>query len=140
VWAYTHVPREPRGDAGGRLRGKWDIDDTEAFADRMEAEIAAHAPGFEQRITARHVLAPPALEALDTNLAGGALGGGTMAFSQQLLFRPVPGLGRAETPIRGLFLASASAHPGGGVHGACGANAARAAIAADRVRRVVHKM
>jgi phytoene dehydrogenase-like protein len=62
-----------------------------------------------------------------------------MAFSQQLVFRPVPGLGRAETPIRGLFLASASAHPGGGVHGACGANAARAAIAADRIRRLTRR-
>ena len=138
VWAYTHVPGEPRGDAGGTLRGKWDSDDTETFADRMEAEIEAHAPGFRQRITARHVLAPPALEALDANLAGGALGGGTMAFSQQLIFRPVPGLGRAETPIRGLFLASASAHPGGGVHGACGANAARAALGADRISRLIH--
>jgi len=139
VWAYSHVPLEPRGDAGGTLRGTWDTDDSEAFADRMEAEIEARAPGFGARITARHVLAPPALEALDANLTGGALGGGTMAFAQQLVFRPVPGLGRAETPIRGLFLASASAHPGGGVHGACGANAARAALGADRIRRLTRR-
>ena len=141
VWAYTHVPREPRGDAasdgtgGRRLEGKWDAAESDAFADRMEAEIEALAPGFRDVVTARHLLPPPALEARDANLAGGALGGGTMALSQQLVFRPVPGLGRAETPIRGLFLGSASAHPGGGVHGACGANAARAAIAADRLRR-----
>jgi phytoene dehydrogenase-like protein len=48
-----------------------------------------------------------------------------------LFFRPTPGTGRPETPIRGLFLASASAHPGGGVHGACGWNAALAALGSD---------
>ncbi len=140
VWAYTHVPLRPRGDAGGTLHGTWDDSESETFADRIEAEVEAHAPGFRSLITARHVLSPPALEARDANLIGGSLGGGTMAFSQQLVFRPVPGLGRAETPVRGLFLASASAHPGGGVHGACGANAARAAIAADRIRRVVGRV
>jgi predicted enzyme related to lactoylglutathione lyase len=67
---------------------------------------------------------------IDTGAGEGkGIGGG-------LLFRPIPGLGRPETPIRGLYLASASAHPGGGVHGACGANAARVAIAHDRVRRL----
>ncbi|MDQ1432780.1 MAG: hypothetical protein QOF40_3382 [Actinomycetota bacterium] len=139
AWAYTHVPLQPRGDAGGTLRGTWDESETETFADRIEAEIESHAPGFRSLITGRHVLSPPALEARDANLAGGSLGGGTMALWQQLVFRPVPGLGRAETPVRGLFLASASAHPGGGVHGACGANAARAAIAHDRVRRVTRR-
>jgi phytoene dehydrogenase-like protein len=135
VWAYTHVPLRVRSDGGGDLRGVWDASEVETFADRVEAELEAHAPGFRALVTARHVLSPPALEALDANLAGGALGGGTTALSQQVVFRPVPGLGRAETPVRGLFLASASAHPGGGVHGACGANAARAALAADRIRR-----
>lgn len=136
VWAYTHVPLRVRGDAGGDLTGTWDEREVEAFADRVEAEIEARAPGFRSRVTGRHVLSPPALEALDANLAGGALGGGTTALSQQVVFRPLPGLGRAETPVRGLYLASASAHPGGGVHGACGANAARACLAADRMRRL----
>jgi phytoene dehydrogenase-like protein len=54
--------------------------------------------------------------------------GGTANIHQQLVFRPVPGLGRPETPIDGLYLAGSSAHPGGGVHGAAGANAARAAL------------
>ena len=68
------------------------------------------------------------MEAGNANLAGGALGGGTTALSQQAVFGRCPGLGRAETPVRGLFLASASAHPGGGVHGACGSHGARAAL------------
>jgi phytoene dehydrogenase-like protein len=139
VWAYSHVPLCVRGDAGGTLRGVWNASENEAFADRIEAEIESFAPGFRALVTGRHLLAPPTLEALDANLAGGALGGGTTAITQQLVFRPVPGLGRAETPVRSLFLASASAHPGGGVHGACGANAARAALAADRIRRLTRR-
>jgi phytoene dehydrogenase-like protein len=59
----------------------------------------------------------------------GALNGATSAIHQQLVFRPTVGLGRADTPIDRLYLASASAHPGGGVHGAAGANVARAALA-----------
>jgi phytoene dehydrogenase-like protein len=80
-------------------------------------------------------MGPADLAARDGNLVGGAINGGTSALHQQLVFRPTPRLGRPETPIGKLYLASASAHPGGGVHGACGANAARAALARDRVRR-----
>ncbi len=76
------------------------------------------------------------MEARNENLIKGAFGGGTSGLHQQLIFRPIAGLGRAETPIRGLFLASASAHPGGGVHGACGSNAARAVLAAARLGRL----
>ena len=101
----------------------------------MEAEIERFAPGFRDRVVGRHVAGPPDLEAANRNLAGGAINGGTAQLHQQLVLRPVPGLGRAETPVRGLFLASASAHPGGGVHGSCGANAARAALWARRLRR-----
>jgi phytoene dehydrogenase-like protein len=57
------------------------------------------------------------------------VGGGTAAAYQQLFLRPVPSLGRPDTPVDRLYLASSSAHPGGGVHGAPGANAARAALA-----------
>ena len=63
---------------------------------------------------------------------GGAINGGTTAMHQQLVFRPLPGTGRPETPVPGLYLASAGAHPGGGVHGAPGANAARAALRRNR--------
>ena len=58
VWAYTHVPLEVRADAGGDLTGKWDAVEVETFADRVEAEIEAHAPGFRSLVTGRHVLEP----------------------------------------------------------------------------------
>jgi phytoene dehydrogenase-like protein len=67
-----------------------------------------------------------------------AVNGGTPQLHQQLAFRPVAGLRRYSTPVADLFLASASAHPGGGVHGACGANAAAAALSLRRrARRAV---
>jgi phytoene dehydrogenase-like protein len=94
----------------------------------MEARVEELAPGFRDSILGRHVAGPEDLERADANLHGGAIGGGTAQIHQQLLFRPVPGTARAETPVTGLFLASSSAHPGGGVHGAAGANAARAAL------------
>ncbi|MGI8686477.1 MAG: phytoene desaturase family protein [Acidimicrobiales bacterium] len=135
AWAYTHVPQHVLGDAGDSgITGAWDDAEAGAMADRIEAEIEVLAPGFGALIRGRHVLTPPGLEAANANLVGGATNGGTGQLHQQLVFRPVPGTGRAETPVAGLFLGSSSAHPGGGVHGACGANAARAALVADRLR------
>ncbi|MGZ5403394.1 MAG: phytoene desaturase family protein [Nocardioides sp.] len=137
LWAYTHVPQHTERDAGdGGVRGVWDHDDCERFADRMQARIERHAPGFGSRVLARRVLGPREMERLDANLLGGGLNGGTAQLDQQLVFRPIPGLGRAETPVKGLYLGSASAHPGGGVHGAPGMNAARAAIAHSRIPRL----
>jgi len=136
MWAYTHVPQRIRGDAGpDGLSGDWDGGDAERFADRMQARVERYAPGFGDRVLARRVLSPVELERRDANLVGGAVNGGTAQLHQSLVFRPAAGLGRANTPVRGLYLASASAHPGGGVHGAPGANAARAALAAARLRR-----
>ena len=135
LWAYTHVPQDVRSDAGGELAGSWDNSELERFADRMQSRIERHAPGFIDRILARRILGPRELQARDANLVGGAVNGGTAALDQQVIFRPIPGLGRAETPIRGLYLASASAHPGGSVHGACGMNAARAALLHGKLRR-----
>jgi phytoene dehydrogenase-like protein len=118
----------------------WDRDDCERFADRMQARIEEHAPDFASRIVARRVLGPREMEARDANLVGGAVNGGTANLHQQLVFRPVPSSwGRAETRIGGLYLASASAHPGGGVHGAPGINAARAALAHHRLRAVTRR-
>ncbi len=133
AWAYTHVPHDIRSDAGDEgITGSWDSKDQELMADRVERQVERFAPGFRTLIRARRILAPPTLQAMDANLEGGAINGGTTAMHQQLVFRPVPGTGRPETPVAGLFLASAGAHPGGGVHGAPGANAARAALRRHR--------
>ncbi|WP_078879290.1 phytoene desaturase family protein [Streptomyces sp. NRRL B-24720] len=133
AWAYTHVPHSVKGDAGADdLTGRWDSREQEAMADRIEGHIERYAPGFRNKIISRRILAPPALHQADSNLYDGAINGGTANLHQQLVFRPVPGMGRPETPVPGLYLASASAHPGGGVHGAPGANAAHAALHATR--------
>ena len=122
VWAYTHLPH----------RQSWSAEEIAAQVERMEAVLESHAPGFSRLVVGRNVFSPADLEREDPSLVGGALGGGTAAASQQLFLRPVPGLGRCDTPVDRLFLASSSAHPGAGVHGAPGANAARAALARDR--------
>ncbi len=118
AWAYTHVPHG--------------IDWTEGrvaeHVQRVQDVLERLAPGFADSIVGRHIQSPLDLEAANANLVGGATNGGTAGLHQQLFFRPSPGTGRPETPIAGLFLASASAHPGGGVHGACGWNAALAAL------------
>ncbi|WP_028849433.1 phytoene desaturase family protein [Thermocrispum municipale] len=118
AWAYTHVPRDSH-----------DPDNAVKQADRVQALVEEHAPGFGDLVLDRVVSGPHDLQRHNPSLVGGAVNGGTAGIHQQLFFRPVPGLGRADTPIDGLFLASASAHPGGAVHGAPGANAARAALA-----------
>jgi phytoene dehydrogenase-like protein len=137
AWAYTHVPRRIDHDAAGEVSGRWDADDEAAMVERIEQRVEDLAPGFRDRILARHVFSPGSLSRADANLDGGAINGGTSQLHQQLIFRPTPGLGRPATFVDGLFLASASAHPGGGVHGACGSNAAHAALAADRRDRLV---
>lgn len=119
VWAYTHLPRKTT------LTSETIAEQTA----RIEALIESHAPGFGASILARHVQGPAELQSNNANLVTGAINGGTAQLHQQLVFRPVPGLGGAATPIDRLFLAGSSAHPGGGVHGACGSNAARAALA-----------
>jgi phytoene dehydrogenase-like protein len=122
AWAYTRVPQDVPVDSA-------------VVADRMEGRVEALAPGFRDLIRSRRVRGPADLEREDANLAGGAIGGGTAELYQQLVWRPVTGLGRPETPIAALYLASSSAHPGGGVHGGPGAIAARAAINGERAAR-----
>jgi phytoene dehydrogenase-like protein len=112
LWAYCHVPFGSSVD----------------MTSRIEQQIERFAPGFGERVLARHVMGPARLEAWNPNLAGGDISGGASTL-WQLLVRPVPGATPYRTPLPGVYLCSASTPPGGGVHGMCGYNAASAAFA-----------
>jgi phytoene dehydrogenase-like protein len=124
LWAYTHVPRGVDWDA-----------ERERFADVIEQQVERYAPGFRDTILARHVMAPGDLQARNENLVGGDVGGGSYGLDQ-LIFRPVPSLTPYSTPVRGLFIGSAAAFPGGAVHGVPGHAAARAALWGARMPHV----
>jgi phytoene dehydrogenase-like protein len=108
------------------LEGGWDAA-REKFADRIIDRIEGLAPGFKASILARKAHAPSDLERNNANLLGGDLGGGSNAWNRQLLFRPMFPYFRYRMPVRRLYLCSSYAHPGAGVHGMCGYNAARIA-------------
>jgi phytoene dehydrogenase-like protein len=111
AWAYCHVPNGSSED----------------MTERIEAQVERFAPGFRERILARHTMGPAELEAYNRNLVGGDLNGGVMDLGQ-LFFRPARRLVPYRTPLRGVYLCSASTPPGGGVHGMCGYSAARVAL------------
>ncbi len=113
LWAYCHVPNGS------------DLDMTGA----IEAQIERFAPGFAERVLARHVMPPKALEAFDANLVGGDIGGGA-ADLRQFVRRPVLSVHPWATPTPGLYLCSSSTPPGGGVHGMGGWQAARLVLKA----------
>jgi phytoene dehydrogenase-like protein len=110
-WGYCHVPHG------------CDVDMTAV----IEAQVERFAPGFRDRILARHSMGPAALEAHNANEIGGDIGGGTADW-RQLAARPNLSLSPWATPDPQLFLCSASTLPGGGVHGMCGWNAARTVL------------
>jgi phytoene dehydrogenase-like protein len=102
--------------------GSWD-DLKEQFADTCIAELAKYAPNVPKAIEHRQVLSPLDLERV-YGITGGNIMQGAMSAHQLFCFRPVAGWADHRTPIRGLYLCGAASHPGGGVLGACGKNAA----------------
>lgn len=111
AWAYCHVPFASTVD----------------MTERIEAQVERFAPGFRDRILARHSLSPAALQRHDANLVGGDISGGAMTL-RQLFFRPVVRLNPYSTPLDGVYICSSSTPPGGAVHGMCGYYAARTAL------------
>jgi len=111
AWAYCHVPTGSGDD----------------MTEHIEKQIERFAPGFRDRILARHTFNAAQLEAYNPNLVGGDVGGGAYTL-RQTVTRPFPKLNPYFTPNPRLFLGSSSTPPGGGVHGLCGYFAAQAAL------------
>ncbi len=108
--------------------GSWDDPGRkDAFADRVFKVIEEFAPGFTRSVIARDILSPLDLERI-FGLTGGNIFHGSMSLDQLFWLRPAPGWARYRTPVKGLYLCGSGAHPGGGVLGAPGRNAAMAAI------------
>ena len=104
--------------------GPWTDALRNEYADRCFDVVERYAPGFKDSVIDRQILTPVDLETT-FGLTGGSIFQGAMPLHQLFAFRPVPGFASYSTPIRGLFLCGAAAHPGGGVMGASGWNAAR---------------
>jgi phytoene dehydrogenase-like protein len=107
-----------KGDAAGELDvgdGSWTERLREAYADRIVARLGRHIRNLESATIARVTLAPPDIEALNVNLVGGDIYGGSCALDQNLLFRPLPQAPGHRTPVDGLWHIGASTHPGPGL-------------------------
>jgi phytoene dehydrogenase-like protein len=110
-----HVPYRP-------VASSWDVE-RDRLADRVFALLDEVAPGFSESVLHREVLSPPDMERIFA-LRGGNIFHGAMTLDRLGFMRPLPGCARYRTPIRNLYLCGAGTHPGGGVMGACGRNAA----------------
>ncbi len=110
AWAYCHVPNGSTVD----------------MLPSLEAQIERFAPGFGNIVLDRRVFSPAGLEGMDANLIGGDIGGGAVNL-KQFLFRPTGRHYGTSSP--NIYLCSSSTPPGGGVHGMCGYNAAKRALA-----------
>jgi phytoene dehydrogenase-like protein len=111
VWAYCHVPNGCAVD----------------MTDRIEGQVERFAPGFRDRIIARHVMSPADMEDYNPNYRGGDIAGGVQGFGE-LFLRPMGRWRAYSTPVKGLYICSSSMPPGAGVHGMCGHLAAKRAL------------
>uniref|UniRef100_A0A671VWV3 Pyridine nucleotide-disulfide oxidoreductase domain-containing protein 2 n=1 Tax=Sparus aurata TaxID=8175 RepID=A0A671VWV3_SPAAU len=112
---------------------EWTNQDREAFADTAFDWVEQYAPGFKKSVVGRDILAPPDLERI-FGLTGGNIFHGSMSLDQLYLARPLPSLSDYRSPIKGLYLCGSGCHPGGGVMGSPGWNAALT-VMADLKRR-----
>jgi phytoene dehydrogenase-like protein len=111
LWAYCHVPHGSTYDMAGRI----------------EAQIERFAPGFGDRVLARHTMSAAQMQRYNANYMGGDINAGVQDL-RQLFTRPTLSLVPYRTPAEGIYICSSSTPPGGGVHGMCGYHAARVAL------------
>lgn len=111
AWGYCHVPSGSRVD----------------MTERIEKQVERFAPGFRERILARHTFSPAEMEAYNPNYIGGDITGGVNDIGQ-IFTRPALRLSPYRTSAKGIYICSASTPPGGGIHGMCGVHAADRAL------------
>lgn len=120
------APRVIKGDAAGEISGReWDAPTREAFADRIEGILRHHIKDFDAIKLARRACSPADLEAMNMNLVGGDPYGGNCAIDQFFIFRPFAHSTNGTGPVRGLIHIGAATHPGPGLGGGSGFNAAK---------------
>lgn len=126
MWNFVRAPVF----IGGK---PWTLEDKEKFADICIEKLSLYAPNARKIILKRVVLSPQDIESLNPNMVYGDPNGGKATSDQSLALRPFPGWTEYRTPVRGLYMCSPANHPGGGVSGLCGHNAAMIAIEDSRV-------
>ena len=118
------APRHVKGDAAGKIKvpkdGRWTEDLREAYANRIEAILSKHIPGFKSLIIKRRCYSPADLEAMNINLVGGDPYGGACSIDQFFLWRPLRSTANHETSVKRLYHIGASTHPGPGLGGGSG--------------------
>ncbi len=117
-----YAPFDPRASGDGARR---------ELLERTLGVLERHAPGLRRQIVASELLLPADLER-EFRITGGHWHHGELALDQFMMMRPVPGAAQYAMPVGGLFLCGAGCHPGGGVMGSAGRNAANAVLATER--------
>jgi phytoene dehydrogenase-like protein len=124
------IPARLKGDAAGEIDTSegWTEAVREAYADRIQARIAAHAPGFDASVLRRVTLSPVDIEAANPNMVNGDIYSGSCALDQNLIWRPRPGLPGHKTHVDRLWHIGASTHPGPGLGAGSGTLVAKSLL------------
>ena len=121
LWNFVRAPAFVHGRP-------WTEEQKEEFADRSIERLAEYAPNADKIILKKVVLSPQDIQVINSNLVNGDPGGGKPTMDQNMALRPFPGWSSYRTPVKGLYMCSPSTHPGGGVSGLPGRNAALIAL------------